>query len=71
MDDEVGITDEISQKVVIGFEKAFRDSISQHIKPENIYFINGSEENPLSEVLYKYAGGLHCMCVEVPKCEDN
>lgn len=66
VDEEVGITEEISKKVGIGFEKAFRNSISEYIKPENIYFINGSDEMPLSDVLYKYDGGLHCMCVEVP-----
>ena len=70
IDDEMGITEEISKKVGIGFEKAFRDSISAHIKPENIYFINGSDKEPLSDVLYKYDGGLHCMCVEVPAKEE-
>lgn len=66
IDDEIGITKEISKKVGIGFENAFKDSISEHIKLENIYFINGSDDIPLSDVLYKFGGGLHCMCFEVP-----
>ena len=69
IDDEIGITDNISKKLDIGFERAFRMSISSHIKPENTYFINGSDENPLSSMLFKLCGGLHCMCVEVPSKE--
>ena len=67
IDDEIGITEQISEKLGIGFERAFRESISSHIKPENTYFIDGSDENPISSMLYRLSGGLHCMCVEVPK----
>ena len=67
LDKELGITEEISKKVGIGFEKAFRDSIKPHIKPEHTYFIEGSEYYTIGEILYNNAGGLHCMCVEIPK----
>lgn len=67
LDEELGITEEISQKVGIGFERAFRNAIKPHIKPEHTYFITGSENYPISEILYNNAGGLHCMCSEIPK----
>lgn len=69
LDKELGITEEISKKVGIGFEKAFRDTITPHIKPEHTYFIEGSEDYPIGEILYNEAGGLHCMCAEIPKTE--
>ena len=67
LDEELGITEEISKKVGIGFERAFRNAIKPHINPEHTYFINGSENYPISEILYNNAGGLHCMCAEIPK----
>ena len=69
IDDEIGITEQISEKLGIGFERAFRESVSKHIKSENMYFINGSDENPISSMLFRLCGGLHCMCVEVPSKE--
>ena len=67
LDEELGITEEISQKVGIGFERAFRNAIKPHIKPEHTYFIQGSDYYSISEILYNNDGGLHCMCAEIPK----
>lgn len=69
LDEELGITEEISKKVGIGFERAFRNAIKPHIKPENTYFIKGSDFYPISDILYNNEGGLHCMCAEIPKAE--
>lgn len=62
-----GLTPEISKKLGIDFEDAFKKSIYPHVKPENIHFITGDKKMPISNILENFKGGLHCMCVELPE----
>lgn len=66
LEKELGLTPEISEKIGIDFEKLFIDSVKSHIKANNIHFILGDKDMPISKILEEKKGGLHCMCVEVP-----
>ena len=66
LEKQLGLTDTIAKKIGIDFENLFRESISAHIKPENVHFIEGDKRRPISNILEECKGGLHCMCVEVP-----
>ncbi|MBQ9149991.1 hypothetical protein IJX73_03575 [bacterium] len=70
LDDIFGISKDIQEKVGIGFEKMFIDTLKPYIKPQNIHFILGDSNNPIYEILRNHKGGLHCMCAEVPLLED-
>lgn len=62
----VGIVSLEMQKAVgLDFEEAFKGSLKNYVKPENVYFVDGSGIVP--ELLENYQGGIHCMCAEVPK----
>ena len=63
LNEQMGITPEISEILGLDFEKMFIDSVKGHIKPENIYFLEGSR---LPEELKYSHGGLHCISLEVP-----
>ena len=67
LEEELGIDDRFVKKIGVDFEKMFIDAIAPHVKPENIHFLRGDKYKPLSEMIYCYKGGLHCMCAEVPK----
>jgi len=69
LDDILGINKEVQEKIGIGFEKMFIESVQPHIKPENIHFILGDENFPIHAMLSEHKGGLHCMCAEVPDIE--
>ena len=63
LNEQMGITPEISEMLGLDFEKMFIDSVSEYIKPENIYFLEG-RKLPM-ELKYSH-GGLHCISLEVP-----
>ena len=70
LEKRIGLTEEIAKKIGIDFETLFREAVSKHIKPENVHFILGDKDKPISDILEEYKGGLHCMCTEVPDyCE--
>lgn len=71
LEKKLGFTDEIIKKIGIDFEMLFKESLSPHIKPNNVYFISGDSQNPISKILEEKKGGLHCMCVEVPEFSDK
>lgn len=66
LEKELGLTPEISEKIGIDFEKLFIDAVKPHIRPNNVHFILGDKNIPISKILEEKKGGLHCMCVEVP-----
>ena len=66
---QLGINEIFNKKIGMNFEKMFTEAIYPYVKPENIYFVNGDKYRPVSEMLYDYLGGLHCMCAEVPKID--
>ncbi len=66
IDELLGLTPELSEKIGFSFENEFIKSISKYIKPEHIYFIDG-DKNFISQImLTEYQGGIHCVCSEVP-----
>jgi hypothetical protein len=71
LEKQLGLTDTIAKKIGIDFENLFRASVSGHIKPENVHFIDGDKRRPISNILEECKGGLHCMCVEVPDYYEN
>ena len=73
LNDKMGLTEDIQQRIGMNFETIFVDSIKEHIKPENIHFVNGGEtfDNDLDTILWNYGGGLHCMCAEIPQFDKE
>lgn len=60
-----GITPEIAKEINFDFETEFINSVKDHIKPENIYFTD------TDKLLKKYEGGIHCLCAEIPKSDNE
>ena len=63
LNQEMGITSEISKILGMDFEKMFLDSVKDYVKPENIFFLEGKS---LPWGLRNLHGGLHCLSLEVP-----
>lgn len=70
IDDMLGLTPEIIQETGCSFEKIFIDCISQYIDKEHIYFVSGKNDF-ISNLLYNYQGGIHCLNTEVPYCDKD
>lgn len=65
----LGLDKKIVNHIGLNFEKIFKDSVQEYIKPKNIYFIKGGKE-PESEIdfiLKSQDGGIHCMTCEIPQ----
>lgn len=71
LNEKMGLTEDIQQRIGMNFESIFVDSVKEHIKPENIHFIKGGEsfDSDLNTILWNYGGGLHCMCAEIPQID--
>ena len=67
IDEMLGLTPEISEKIGFSFENAFIESISPYIKKDKIYFIRGEDDFLVKEMLPEYQGGIHCACAEIPE----
>lgn len=67
IDERMGLTPEITEKIGFSFEKAFADSISKYINPEHLYFIDGDKHFVSGIMLTEYQGGIHCVCSEIPE----
>ena len=63
----LGLTEEMNEKCGFSFENAFKDSISDYINQDNIYFIKGEDDFVAKTMLKKLQGGIHCLCAEVPE----
>ncbi len=73
----LGISARQARALNINIEQIFADSIKDYIKSENIHFINGKTRNYDGEeqssrenmqyILEKEQGGIHCLCMEIPK----
>ena len=62
LDNEIGITPQIAEKIDFSFEKMFKSSLKNYIAPEDIHFVG-------KDLIEKYDGGFHCLFVEIP--QDN
>lgn len=71
LNEKMGLTENIKARIGMDFESIFTEAVKDHIKPENIHFIEGGDEydNNLATILWNYGGGLHCMCAEIPQFE--
>ena len=67
VNEQMGLTKEISKRINSNFEKAFVDSISKYVKPEHIYFVDDKDKFMSETMLKKLYGGIHCVCTEVPE----
>ena len=66
MDEKLGITKEVANEIDFSFEKTFVKSISDYIKPENIFFVDGFYHEIADNLIRKH-GGIHCMVTEIPQ----
>lgn len=64
LDEQLGITQEIAEKIDFSFEKMFKKSLDGIIAPEDIHFVG---DKTLTDTLKAYGGGLHCLFAEIPK----
>jgi hypothetical protein len=62
LDDEIGLTEDIINKIGFSTKQYFMDSIKEFVKPENIHFIS----KDTTKELFKYLGGIHCTGAEIP-----
>ncbi len=67
IDNMMGLTPELSEKIGFSFENTFIESISPYIKKDKIYFITGDNNFIASEMLPEFQGGIHCTCAEIPE----
>ena len=64
LDNEIGITPQIAEKIDFSFEKMFKNSLKNYIAPEDIHFVG---KDFVSDLIEKYDGGFHCLFAEIPK----
>lgn len=62
LDEKLGITPEIAEKIDFSTKKMFVESIKDYVDEENIHFI----DTKTTEKLFKYMGGIHCTASEIP-----
>lgn len=67
LDEITGISAYIEQKTGFGFEKMFKDSIKDYVKPADIHFVSGN--NYITTSLDQLHGGVHCLFTEVPRLD--
>lgn len=67
IDERLGLTPDLSDRIGFSFEKEFVNSISDYINPEHIYFIDGEKNFISKTMLTGYQGGIHCACSEIPE----
>ena len=65
LDERIGITPEIAEKINFSFEQMFINSLKGYVSPKDIKFVGG-EDHFLPDLLYKSDGGLHCLFSEMP-----
>lgn len=65
-DKRIGLTPEIIRKSGFSFEKEFVKSLQPYIKEENVYFVEG-KNNEIQDSLENLAGGVHCLITEIPE----
>lgn len=66
INEHLGLTPELSEKIGFDFEQEFVISISKYVKPEHIYFVDGNKNFVSKTMLTRHQGGIHCACSEIP-----
>ena len=64
LDKELGLTPQIQEKINFSVEKAFIESVKDHV--DKVYFVSG-KNNAIPDLLSEWNGGIHCMSMEVPE----
>lgn len=64
LDEQLGLTPEIAEKIDFSFERIFKKSLNGIIAPDDIHFVG---DKTISNILKKNDGNVHCLFAEIPK----
>lgn len=64
LDEQLGLTPEIAEKIDFSFERIFKKSLSGIIAPDDIHFVG---DKTISNLLKNNDGSVHCLFAEIPK----
>ena len=59
------VSPKVKEDIGFDWQNIFKQSVSEYIKPENVYFVDGCGVIP--QLIQNCQGGIHCLCSEVPK----
>ena len=64
LDEQLGLTPEIAEKIDFSFERIFKKSLNGIIAPDDIHFVG---DKTISNLLKNNDGSVHCLFAEIPK----
>ncbi len=64
LDEQLGLTPEIAEKIDFSFERIFKKSLNGIIAPDDIHFVG---DKTISNILKNNDGSVHCLFAEIPK----
>ena len=64
LDEQLGLTPEIAEKIDFSFERIFKKSLNEIIAPDDIHFVG---DKTISNILKNNYGSVHCLFAEIPK----
>ena len=64
LDEQLGLSPEIAEKIDFSFERIFKKSLSGIIAPDDIHFVG---DKTISNILKNNDGNVHCLFAEIPK----
>ena len=64
LDEYLGLTPEIAEKIDFSFERIFKKSLNGIIAPKDIHFVG---DKVISNILENYNGSVHCLFAEIPQ----
>ena len=64
LDEYLGLTPEIAEKIDFSFERIFKKSLNGIIAPKDIHFVG---DKAISDILENYNGSVHCLFAEIPQ----
>ena len=64
LDEQLGLTPEIAEKIDFSFERIFKKSLNEIIAEDDIHFVG---DKTISNILKNNYGSVHCLFAEIPK----
>ena len=64
LDEQLGLTPEIAEKIDFSFERIFKKSLNGIIAPDDIHFVG---DKTISNMLKNNDGSVHCLFAEIPQ----
>ena len=64
LDEQLGLTPEIAEKIDFSFERIFKKSLNGIIAEDDIHFVG---DKTISNILKNNYGSVHCLFAEIPK----